>query len=84
MAEKRFLNFIVSNRFRHYLGERLRYITVKKAINIAKVEWALFFRKPLVNAYPYEIIIDPTNVCRLRCPLSSTGPAVISNWEWPI
>ncbi|MFQ5455471.1 MAG: radical SAM/SPASM domain-containing protein [Nitrospirota bacterium] len=70
---KRFLHFLTSNRFKHYLGERLRYLTLKKAINIVRVEWAFFFKRSRFNFYPYEIIIDPANICQLRCALCSTG-----------
>lgn len=70
---KRFLGILSSNRFRHYIGERVRRLTIKKVINILKVELALLLKRPKFNAYPYEIIIDSTNICQLRCPLCSTG-----------
>lgn len=71
---KRFLYFIRNiRRFRNYIFERLRYLNLTRLLNLFKVEYALFFKKAVVNAYPYELIIDSTNICHLHCPLCPTG-----------
>ena len=38
---------------RRYLDALFRHITLKKLINIFRVEWAYWRQKPVVNAYPY-------------------------------
>ncbi len=32
-----------------------------------------FLRNPIVKTYPIRLIIDPANMCNLRCPLCPTG-----------
>jgi MoaA/NifB/PqqE/SkfB family radical SAM enzyme len=62
-----------NRRLRNYIAERLRFLTARKIVNAAKIEWARMRRARIVHAYPYEVIIDPTNICQLRCPLCPTG-----------
>ncbi|MBI3399370.1 MAG: SPASM domain-containing protein [Deltaproteobacteria bacterium] len=71
---KRLLHFIKTfGRLKNYLRERARYVTFGKLVNVMKVEWALLRRKEMVRGYPYEIIVDLTNICQLKCPLCATG-----------
>ncbi len=58
-------------RYIQYIRVRLRYITWKKIVNFLKIQWAYLRRQAKVNAYPPEIIIDTTDFCQLRCPVST-------------
>ncbi|MFH1999975.1 MAG: radical SAM protein [Planctomycetota bacterium] len=53
---------------KRYANALIRHITWKKIINLIKVEWAYFRQQPCVNAYPYILKIESTNICNLRCP----------------
>lgn len=53
---------------RRYLDALFRHLTLKKLVNILKVEWAYFRQKPVVNAFPYILKVESTNICNLRCP----------------
>ena len=76
---KKAFSFLTNiGRTKNYMHERLRYLTFKRFVNLLKVEWALFRGKPVVHAYPYEVVIDSTNICQLRCPLCSTGGRISS------
>jgi radical SAM protein with 4Fe4S-binding SPASM domain len=56
-----------------HLHQFLRHSTPKKLVNLARAEWALRKGKTHLSSMPYIYIIDPTNVCNLRCPLCPTG-----------
>jgi len=60
-------------RLRDYLVLSFSHLTPKKLINIFLAELNLLFRKTKISSFPYFLVIDPTNVCQLRCPLCSTG-----------
>lgn len=60
-------------RFSHYLIIRLKHLTWHKLINFLVVEYEYFLRRSTLRGFPYELIIDPTNICQLRCPLCPTG-----------
>jgi len=53
---------------RRYLDALFRHLTWKKLVNILKVELAYYRQKPALNAYPYVLKIESTNICNLRCP----------------
>ena len=56
-----------------HLNQLRRHRTPKKIANLLKAEWALRTGKTSLSSMPYIYIIDPTNVCNLRCPLCPTG-----------
>lgn len=60
-------------RLRNYLDIRSRSLTLKRFINILKAEYSRMkgLEKPI--GLPFEFIIDPSNICQLRCPLCPTG-----------
>lgn len=47
--------------------------SVKKLINLARVEYERKRRKIEVKGRPYIMFLDPCNYCNLRCPLCPTG-----------
>ena len=51
----------------------LRYLTWRKALNIALIEVQLRFGVMRLRGLPFEWEIDTTNICQLRCPLCHTG-----------
>lgn len=56
-----------------FLYHFLKHFTVKKFINMLKVELSYLQAKPHNLGYPYILVVDPTNVCNLNCPLCPTG-----------
>lgn len=48
-------------------------MTLRKLINFCAIEYAFFRRQTVVKGYPYELLIEPTNICQLKCPLCFTG-----------
>jgi MoaA/NifB/PqqE/SkfB family radical SAM enzyme len=50
----------------------LRYSSFYKLRNLARVEWERFREKERVSGLPYIIVLDPTNVCNLKCPVCPT------------
>jgi MoaA/NifB/PqqE/SkfB family radical SAM enzyme len=57
---------------RHALSV-LRHSTPRKLANLALVEAEYRLRRTHVRGRPYILIVDPLNVCNLRCPLCPTG-----------
>ena len=51
----------------------LRYWSLRKLFNFARVEAQLRLGRARVWGYPYEWEIDTTNICQLKCPLCHTG-----------
>lgn len=51
----------------------VKHSTPRKLANLLLVETEFRLRKAVVKGYPYIVIIDPLNVCNLRCPLCPTG-----------
>jgi len=51
----------------------IKHSTLKKIINLIVVEIEYRLRSVNVHGHPYIIIVDPLNVCNLRCPLCPTG-----------
>jgi MoaA/NifB/PqqE/SkfB family radical SAM enzyme len=56
-----------------HLAKLLRHSTPRKLANwlLAKVQRR--FRRAKVWGYPYHYVVDPINICVLRCPLCPTG-----------
>lgn len=48
-------------------------LLLKRIINYLAVELQYRLATPYVRGYPYVLIIDPTNICNLKCPLCPTG-----------
>lgn len=53
---------------KRYAYSATRHMTLRKAVNVAKVEWARFRGKDVVGGFPYVLKIESTNVCNQRCP----------------
>lgn len=51
----------------------LRHNTSVKFKNLCSIYYQYWRGKLSIKGYPFEIIIDPTNVCSLSCPLCVTG-----------
>jgi len=50
-----------------------RQFSLKKLVNLILVRIQLKLRVSYVIGYPHFILIEPTNICNLRCPLCPTG-----------
>jgi radical SAM protein with 4Fe4S-binding SPASM domain len=51
----------------------LYHSTPQKILTLLRVESEYRLRRTVVKGRPYILIVDPTNVCNLRCPLCPTG-----------
>jgi len=60
-------------RLKRHLSTLLLHSTPKKIFNLMRVEMQRKLRREKVTGYPYIIIIDPGNICNLKCPLCPTG-----------
>jgi radical SAM protein with 4Fe4S-binding SPASM domain len=56
-----------------HLNSLLRHSTPRKLWNLLRVEAEYRLRRTVVRGRPYVLIVDPINVCNLRCPLCPTG-----------
>jgi len=63
--------------FRKYEIGLLKYLTIKRIINITKVLFSYFLSnltsKVIVWGKPYSATIEPTNFCNLKCPECPSG-----------
>jgi len=70
---------LVFGRLPHYtrkarhLQQLVRHSTPTKVLNLLRAEWALRTGQTRLASMPYIYIIDPCNICNLRCPLCPTG-----------
>ena len=60
-------------RTRRHLWAVLEHSTPRRIANLILVEFEYRLRRTRVRGHPYILIVDPTNVCNLRCPLCPTG-----------
>ena len=60
-------------RFKRHCSTILKHTTPRKLFNLIKIEMSLRLKRLRLNAYPYVIIVDPGNICNLKCPLCPTG-----------
>lgn len=56
-----------------HAGAFARHNTAAKMINFSNIYRQFWTGRAAVKCHPCEIIIDPINVCNLRCPLCVTG-----------
>lgn len=55
------------------LAKLLRHSTPRKLANWLLAKAQRQFKKAKVWGYPYHYVVDPINICILRCPLCPTG-----------
>ena len=70
---RRMLNAPTYARPSHALFSVLAHATPRRLFNLALVETEFRLRRTRVAGRPYVLVVDPTNVCNLRCPLCPTG-----------
>jgi radical SAM protein with 4Fe4S-binding SPASM domain len=70
---RRVLNAPTYARTSHAFFSILAHSTPRRLWNLALVEAEFRLRRTRVAGRPYVLVIDPTNVCNLRCPLCPTG-----------
>ena len=51
----------------------VRHSTLRRLFNLLLVETEFRLRRTRIRGKPYVLVVDPTNVCNLRCPLCPTG-----------
>ena len=75
-------------RMNRHLKSVLQHSTFKKLWNLALVETEFRLRCTHVRGRPYILIIDPLNICNLRCPLCPTGTGDLERkqqrMEWDV
>lgn len=61
-------------RYSKYIFIYLRHLTLKRAINLIKVELKLLTNNPLIKGlYPHTLNVEISNRCNLSCPLCQMG-----------
>ncbi len=50
---------------------------IKRIINYYLVKISLLIKSPKVLGYPFYLMIEPTNICNLKCPLCPTGEGTL-------
>lgn len=60
-------------RLKDYLAVSFPHLTLKKFVNILKTEANFWLKKRVLTSYPYFLVVDPSNICQLACPLCATG-----------
>ena len=84
IAEGLFRNFELVRRHIMFFA---RHHTTRKFINLCSLYLQRYTKRHVLSAKPIEVIIEPTNICQLRCPLCPTGqrtnlrPAGMMKWE---
>jgi len=72
-AEKALRSTPQFTRFARHARSVLKRSTPRRLANLLLVEAEYRLRKTRLRGRPYVLIIDPLNVCNLRCPLCPTG-----------
>jgi len=70
---RRVLNVPTYARTSRALGSLVAHWTPRRLWNLALAEAEFRLRRPRVWSKPSVLVVDPTNVCNLRCPLCPTG-----------
>lgn len=62
---------------RHFTALR-RYSSFRKLLNLLRVEWERLLGREKVKGLPYIVVLDPTNVCNLKCPVCPTTKGTLA------
>jgi len=54
-----------------------KHHTFKRLSNFLLVRLQLLARTSFIYGYPYYLVLEPTNICNLKCPLCPTGQGVL-------
>lgn len=65
-------------RYKSHLVALGRYSTLRKLANLMRVEWERWRGKDVVKGLPYVVVLDPTNVCNLKCPVCPTTKGTLA------
>lgn len=79
--KKEFQKMPQYTRLVRHLKSLIFHSTFKKIVNLMLVESEWMLRRQTVWGRPYILIVDPTNVCNLRCPLCPTGTGDIDRGQ---
>lgn len=60
-----------------YLKYFLKYATAERVKNLALLQLSKFSKHARVKGKPVIIMIEPTNICNLHCPLCPTGAGLL-------
>jgi len=53
--------------------QEIRFLSLRKLINLLLIELQIFFNRSKVYGYPSRLSIETGNICNLSCPLCPTG-----------
>jgi len=74
----RLLRYSVIERFfRDPVTHKPRPHTLKRIFNLILVFLSRKFKLSFVFGYPYNLIIEPTNICTLNCPMCPSGNSMM-------
>ncbi len=61
-------------RYKRYLLQYFKHMTLKKLINLLRIELRLKLNNTNLNSlFPYFLIVEVSNGCNLKCPLCQMG-----------
>ncbi len=72
------ITYLYLKRCSHYLGTMIKYATPTKIWNLLVVEIERLSGQTILSGKPYFLIVEPTNICQLKCPLCATGRGYIT------
>ena len=56
---------------------RHKEISIKKILNLARNSLAYFLKNSAPKGYPSILMVEPTNICNLRCPMCALGSGTL-------
>lgn len=66
-----FLKVIIKKfrRIKRYLVAIIKHLTFKRFFNLIYLEYQLIIGRSILKAYPWRLMIAPSSICQLHCPL---------------
>ncbi len=65
-------------RLRRHAWSLVKHSNVKRIANLVRVELEYRLHKTRIKGRPYILIVDPTTICNLKCPLCPTGTKTLN------
>ncbi len=63
----------MGNRVFREISERRRLFSWNKLSNRGQNKFDMLLRRRRLSSYPHFIVVEPCNICNLKCPLCTTG-----------
>ncbi len=70
------LKIKIENIYRNPYSLTKKHNTLRRLLNLIIITIQKILRVSYVFGYPYYVVIEPTNICNLKCPLCPTGQGI--------